>query len=127
MSASVPTRGILVPDASVDEIAAVFYSFRGSVDNVVSLTHGKVVVESGMFGAQRLRDFQMDIVSSELELLNRVVDIVVDLDPDIIVGWEVQAASWGYLNSRGRQYGLFVYSLYHSLIPTIYASRLRYR
>jgi DNA polymerase zeta len=45
------------------------------------------------------------IVSTELDLLNHVADIVVDLDPDILVGWEIQTASWGYLNARGRQYG----------------------
>jgi DNA polymerase zeta len=30
---------------------------------------------------------------------------VVDLDPDIIAGWEIQNSSWGYLGARGSQYG----------------------
>jgi DNA polymerase zeta len=47
----------------------------------------------------------VEVVDTELELLNKIVDVVVDLDPDIITGWEVQAASWGYLNFRGQQYG----------------------
>jgi len=34
------------------------------------------------------------------------VDIVFDLDPDIVSGWEVQSSSWGYLTARGQKYGL---------------------
>jgi DNA polymerase zeta len=109
----VPTHGNIVPDPNTDEIAAIFYSFQGSaftVDSAQGFAHGKVIIENDKFNPQRLHGIQMDNVSDELELLNRIVDIVVDLDPDIIVGWEVQAASWGYLNSRGRQYGLPAYS-----------------
>lgn len=55
-----------------------------------------------------MRDFQLDIVDDELDLLNRVVDIVLELDPDVIVGWEIQNASWGYLKARGNHYGMSV-------------------
>jgi DNA polymerase zeta len=48
------------------------------------------------------------MVRDELELLNRVVDIVLDLDPDIIIGWDVQNTSWGYLNARALYYGMSV-------------------
>lgn len=33
------------------------------------------------------------------------MDIVIELDPDIVVGWEVQTASWGYMSIRGRHFG----------------------
>ena len=48
----------------------------------------------------------MNLVASELDLLNAVIDIVLDLDPDILVGWEVQTASWGYFKARAVTYGL---------------------
>lgn len=42
----------------------------------------------------------------ELDLINRIIDVVRELDPDIIVGWDVQTASWGYLNARANTYGI---------------------
>jgi DNA polymerase zeta len=92
----------------VDEIAAVFWSFQGTIDERFGrLTYqtGIIVVEKEQLHLPRLRDFLVQVVHTELDLLNEIVDVIVDLDPDIITGWEVQAASWGYLNSRGRHYG----------------------
>jgi DNA polymerase zeta len=87
----------------------VFYSFQGSYGSIANNTQflvGKFLVGSERL--HRIRDVHAQAVSSELELLNRVVDTVVELDPDIIVGWDVQIASWGYLNARGQRYGLFI-------------------
>lgn len=98
-----------MPDPGVDEIAAAFWSFRSPNDargNLVCQT-GIIVLQNEQLHPSRLRDFLVEVVDTELELLNKIVDIVMDLDPDIITGWEIQAASWGYLNSRGRQYGQF--------------------
>ena len=39
-------------------------------------------------------------MDNELELINETLDVVLSLDPDLITGWEVQNASWGYLASR---------------------------
>lgn len=109
-TSTAPNRCDLVPDPDMDEIAAVFWSFQGQNDgralNVTCQT-GIIVVESKQLNPSRLRDFLVEVVDTELELLNKIVDVVVDLDPDIVTGWEVQAASWGYLNARGRHYGLF--------------------
>jgi DNA polymerase zeta len=66
---------------------------------------GLVAVENTYVNSGRLREYGDDLVLNELDLINRIVDIVVDLDPDVLVGWEVQAASWGYLNARGWHYG----------------------
>ncbi|KAJ7071022.1 hypothetical protein C8F01DRAFT_1206632 [Mycena amicta] len=38
-------------------------------------------------------------------LSTRSLTPVLELDPDILVGWEVQSASWGYLDERARQFG----------------------
>ena len=40
--------------------------------------------------------------TDELDLLNRMIDIVRELDPDILVGYEVHNGSWGYLIERAR-------------------------
>ena len=39
-------------------------------------------------------------------MINRLIDVVNELDPDIVTGWEVQAASWGYLSARASTYGM---------------------
>ena len=46
--------------------------------------------------------WQLDVEDNELDLLNRAVDVVRELDPDILTGFEVHNASWGYLIERAR-------------------------
>lgn len=120
-----------MPDADVDEIVAVFYSFQGSDNHVSDETRhisGQVIMENELVDPHRLRDFELDVVTSELDLLNRIVDLVVDFDPDIIVGWEIQAASWGYLNVRGRHYGSFCrLTIFCGYTQKLCPNRIRYR
>ncbi|KZT30383.1 hypothetical protein NEOLEDRAFT_1237658 [Neolentinus lepideus HHB14362 ss-1] len=104
------SRGKLVPNPDVDALVAAFYSFQDSDDPELS-RHGIIAVENAHLDPQRNRDIPMHLVANELDLLNEVVDQVSELDPDVLVGWEVQAMSWGYLNVRGRTYGLDVTEL----------------
>lgn len=85
-------------------MAAVFYSYRKS--DTEPYTCGVIAVDSVQLSKAKLRDFTtLESVSTEVDLINRVVDIVVDLDPDALVGWDIQVGSWGYLNARGTTYG----------------------
>ncbi|KAG9311253.1 hypothetical protein JVU11DRAFT_8337 [Chiua virens] len=108
MEVFAPSRGDRKPDADQDEISAIFYVLGD--DNLHSglLDQGILVVQNPQLDPRRLRDFSIEVLSDELELMNRIIDIIIDVDPDILVGWEVQAASWGYLSSRGFHYGLDV-------------------
>jgi len=38
----------------------------------------------------------------ELDLINRLTNIVRERDPDILAGYEVQSSSWGYVIERAR-------------------------
>lgn len=101
-----------MPDPDQDEMAAVFYALHTS-DHTEGggpfmCDSGMIAVESEQLNARRLRNIKVEFVESELDLLNRLIDIVLELDPDIVSGWEVQAGSWGYLTARGRSYGLDV-------------------
>ncbi|KAG2154856.1 hypothetical protein DEU56DRAFT_770809 [Suillus clintonianus] len=100
-----PSQGNKVPDANVDGIVAIFFALGD--DDIHSVFHerGILAVKNAQLDPRRIRGFPLEIVADELELLNRIVDIVVEFDPDIIVGWDVQSASWGYLNARGNHYG----------------------
>ena len=103
-----PNHGDRMPDPDVDEIAAAFWSFQApKYGRALTRTcqTGIIVVGNRQHHQSRLRDPLVEVVDTELDLLNKIVDIVADVDPDIITGWEIQAASWGYLNFRGRQYG----------------------
>jgi DNA polymerase zeta len=106
------SRGTYVPSADVDEIVAVFYSFQGSASDTLcpaqgfACETGKIVVNSRHTHPARLRDISATFVDRELDLINCIVDVILDLDPDIILGWEIQSTSWGYLNIRCACYGL---------------------
>lgn len=44
----------------------------------------------------------VDVFSTEAELLLEFISRVTTLDPDIVMGYEIQYTSWGYLIARGR-------------------------
>jgi DNA polymerase zeta len=83
----------------------VFYAFQKFETECAR--KGAIIVSSEYLNNSRIRCIPFEEVSSELEALNLLVDIVVELDPDIVTGWEVQRGSWGYVNSRAALYGSF--------------------
>lgn len=95
-----------MPDANQDGIVAIFYALGDDNPDSKLLDQGVLVVQNPQLDPRRLRDYSLEAVQDELELINRIIDIIVDANPDILVGWEVQAASWGYLSSRGSRYGM---------------------
>jgi DNA polymerase zeta len=97
-------RDCLVPDPTVDSIVALsfaFYIAEGFVQR------GSLFVRPPIEAKRLVFKQPVEVVDDELSLLNRIVDIVNDLDPDILVGWDVQRFSWGYLDTRGKVYGMF--------------------
>ena len=103
-----PSKDDRVPNPDDDEIAAIFYCFQRhdrEAGEAFSCESGIIAVDSDQLSPRRLRSLKAEFVDSELELLNRLIDVILELDPDVFLGWEVQAASWGYLSARGRSYG----------------------
>ena len=45
-------------------------------------------------------NLKVTYVSSELELFEKLVELVRQVDPDFLIGYEVTMASWGYLIER---------------------------
>ena len=45
-------------------------------------------------------EIKVTYVSSELELIEKLVQLVGRVDPDFLIGYEVTMASWGYLIER---------------------------
>lgn len=96
------------PDPAKDEIAALFYCFQNDVESLPDTTKhpgyyaGYVVVDGPQITEHRSRlpGVPCHVVESELDLINWVIDAVKEWDPDVLTGWELHNASWGYLSAR---------------------------
>jgi len=102
----VNSRGSLVPDPAEDEIQCVFWSVQGEENATTDRPHAGILCFSEEDGiAVRIaKQVQVDVEyeEDELDLINRLVDIVRQFDPDILTGYEVHNGSWGYLIERAR-------------------------
>jgi DNA polymerase zeta len=102
----VNSRGSLVPDPAEDEVQCIFYSVQGEENattdrprlGILCLSSDDGIVERIAKQAAVDVDYEED----ELDLINRIVDIVRQFDPDILAGYEVHNSSWGYLIERAR-------------------------
>jgi DNA polymerase zeta len=103
-----PSEPVVLSMYSV-EIAVLFYSFQGSDSD--GITKGIVAVTAYDLCQNKVSGVSISGVPSELDLINRTIDLTLQLDPDIIVGWDIQNASWGYLLDRARTYGMYVYDV----------------
>ena len=104
----VNTRWDLVPNPEEDEIACVFWCCHS--DNSFGYncqddeTAGLLVLSDGGRAKEISHQYAVDVEeeATELELINRMVDIVRAYDPDILTGYEVHGSSWGYMIERAR-------------------------
>ncbi|KAK5019573.1 DNA polymerase zeta [Cryomyces antarcticus] len=107
----VNTRGDLAPDPAEDAIACIFWCIQTNDEDLdsngrIKGTHVGILALSEPGGlAQKIRkqvSVEVEEEDNELDLLNRMIDIVRAHDPDILTGYEVHNSSWGYLMERAR-------------------------
>lgn len=106
----VNTRGNLLPNPEHDEISCIFWSVQSDDEGLEESkmaegTHdGILLLSDDPLGHKILQQtpIQVDCESNELDLINHLVDIVRDHDPDILTGYEVHNGSWGYIIERSR-------------------------
>lgn len=106
----VRSRGDLLPNPSEDEISCLFYCFSeagGDAEDRSDYQSGCIVLSPAEPLADRrwIPGYTIETASTELDLLNSLIDLVRDWDPDILAGWQVQTASWGYIEARCRIFG----------------------
>jgi DNA polymerase zeta len=98
-----------LPDQKNDPVLAAFYSLQSDgqePDNTYlpGVHAGLILVhpidDPGSFPSYLQHPIEPIVVDSELELITALVDLVRRWDPDILAGWEVQSASWGYVGAR---------------------------
>ncbi|CAK9831820.1 DNA polymerase zeta catalytic subunit [Anthophora retusa] len=108
------TRDKLLPDPEHDSIGAVFYAVCNDTLFLKGgqIEHGAIVVNSSM-QSSKMKDIysastmcSTSFVSSEKDLLNSLAVLVRHYDPDILVGWEIESLSWGYIFCRASAVGL---------------------
>jgi DNA polymerase zeta len=102
----VNSRGSLVPDPAEDDIQCIFWSIQGEENATTDRPRAGILCLSDEEGiAVRIAkqvSADVEYEEDELDLINRVVDIVRQFDPDILTGYEVHNSSWGYLIERAR-------------------------
>ena len=105
----VNTRGNMVPNPELDEIACVFWSLQGEDESVEPNSKGNRVgilalSERGGMAHKISQQCSAEVEEegTELDLINRMIDIVRNWDPDILTGYEVHGGSWGYMIERAR-------------------------
>ncbi|KAH9825066.1 hypothetical protein DFH28DRAFT_1077501 [Melampsora americana] len=106
-------RGNLRPDPSQDPIEVVFYCLQSSRrlergnGRRPGTYVGMIIVKGGQDDDQKvkyaLNDCLIEVVETELELMNILIDKVRDWDPEVLTGFELESWSWGYVMGRGRE------------------------
>ena len=107
----VNTRDNLVPNPEEDDICCVFWCHKSDdeppgagEDDHIGEVGILVVSEHGTLSEKFSREVPVHVEeeSTELNLINRLIDIVRFYDPDILTGYEVHGGSWGYIIERAR-------------------------
>uniref|UniRef100_H2S107 DNA polymerase zeta catalytic subunit n=1 Tax=Takifugu rubripes TaxID=31033 RepID=H2S107_TAKRU len=112
------TRRDLEPDPEFDPICALFYCISSDAslpDTIGTQLTGAIVINGDHQGPRRaapllvrsgVSGLQVTYVTNEKELFQELVTIMRRFDPDILVGYEVQMRSWGYLVQRAAVLGV---------------------
>lgn len=108
----VNTRGTLSANPVEDEIACIFWCLQSEDEDIEVNSHlpgvhvGMIYQGEGDRPESKISKalrIEVEHEPTELDLINRLVDIVRYNDPDIITGYEVHNSSWGYVIERARK------------------------
>ncbi|XP_025801172.1 DNA polymerase zeta catalytic subunit isoform X3 [Panicum hallii] len=111
------SRGELRPDPRFDAINAVSLAIEDDADNTVEV---HVFIRDNSDRSRRRRllhscicrnpdgiaGCNIDVFPEERDLLNNLISAICSIDPDILVGWEIQFGSLGFLAERAAYLGI---------------------
>ena len=104
----ITTRQDLLPDPDIDQVTAIVYAVHHEgpkqnsygiicVDPTLDISKRNLLQTTGCnFGVGDIM-----IIQTETELFESLIGMVQDLDPDILLGYDTQRSSWGFLCRRG--------------------------
>jgi hypothetical protein len=90
-------------DPNVDSVIALFYSIEKAVSSSRNIENGCIMIQDSIISNVNrlaLRSTKVQLVKDEKALFAMLVGITQSVNPDIMVGYDVQKASWGYLAQR---------------------------
>ncbi|XP_043708383.1 DNA polymerase zeta catalytic subunit isoform X3 [Telopea speciosissima] len=102
------SRGNLRPDPRIDAVNVIVLAVQedNCVDiNVLVLLHSNDG-ESCQRNPDGITGCKVLVTSEEKQLFYHFVQIIVSLDPDILMGWEIQGGSLGFLAERAAHLGV---------------------
>ncbi|XP_063773215.1 DNA polymerase zeta catalytic subunit isoform X2 [Pseudophryne corroboree] len=107
------TRRDLEPDPEFDPICALFYclssdfplpySDKTEITGAIVISQEATVNEDSRISVltrSGITGFQTTYAADEKELFEKLLNLIRRYDPDILLGYEVQMHSWGYLLQR---------------------------
>ncbi|KAF7014170.1 hypothetical protein CFC21_028190 [Triticum aestivum] len=103
------SRAELRPDPRFDAINVVSLAVEDDGDNTVEV---RVLIRGNNDKSQGRRNLDgvigcsVDVFPEERNLLNHLIDALCSIDPDILVGWEIQLGSLGFLAERAAYLGI---------------------
>nr|XP_012234018.1 PREDICTED: DNA polymerase zeta catalytic subunit [Linepithema humile] len=121
------TRDDLLPDPQLDSIAALFYAVYNDVSTDAS-EHGAIIVNSSPISARLNKIHSASAmcpilyVLTEQDVFDNLVKLIEQHNPEILLGWEVETLSWGYVFQRAHHLGLNNFPLKISKVPHIQIS-----
>ncbi|KAL6896569.1 hypothetical protein ACP4OV_007141 [Aristida adscensionis] len=103
------SRGELRPDPRFDAINAVSLAIGDDADNTLEINVFVLDNEKSHRRGRNLdgiADCTVVVFPDERDLLKNLITAVCSIDPDIIVGWEIQLGSLGFLAERAAHLGI---------------------
>ncbi|XP_065852458.1 DNA polymerase zeta catalytic subunit isoform X2 [Euphorbia lathyris] len=101
------SRGDLRPDPRFDAINVVALAFQNDNDSSVeihTLLHGNT--EFNRRNSDGISVNKVHYFSEEKHLFSHFIKIMSSYDPDVIMGWDIQGGSLGFLAERAAQIGM---------------------
>ncbi|KAH9689281.1 DNA polymerase zeta catalytic subunit [Citrus sinensis] len=101
------SRGDLRPDPRYDSINVVALAFENDSDHAVEiyvLLYCKS--ESHQRSLVGIPDCKVFVCSKEIHLFSHFIKILCSFDPDILMGWDIQGGSLGFLAERAAHLGI---------------------
>ncbi|XP_051951209.1 DNA polymerase zeta catalytic subunit [Xyrauchen texanus] len=116
------TRRDLEPDPEFDPVCALFYCLSSDAplpnSDTTKMT-GAIIVDKDCCSSDQasrstapllfrsgVTGLQVTYASDEKELFEEIHNVMTKYDPDILIGYEVQMHSWGYLLQRASSLGV---------------------
>lgn len=95
-------RGNLKPNPELDKVRAIFYIVLNDVPNEERYQERGIITYEKNIDCSNVNDnYKIEYVCDELTMINKFLDLIKEFNPDILIGYEIEMASWGYLIDRG--------------------------